>query len=261
MRSATTVLAAALAMALAPATGSGQDFEGVIQMRIFTASADDLAEHGIEVSESALDVPPQELLAVRDRAGDEVVQVYEPVYHLKGGRMRADAPATDVSPALYVITDVDAEMVWMVNTDQQVVLEIPFEEGATDDGEGASLDPGTIRDIGETRSLHGLEATAHEMDTDDGATRVWLTREQPALTRSFQAMLDRMSALTGEADVPEELIARTRGGFPVLVQSLQSGEFEVTEVLSIEQRPVSDDRFAIPSDYRRISMDDLRGGN
>ena len=234
------------------------------------------------VAAKLFDVPIDEL------PGEDAAEI---TVHIRGHMLRYDQ---GFGPG-YVITDLSTGTTRLVDPSSRSYVEITAEDtkaaaGAAEaaarqaeemmgsmgldpanpdaaDEEGVHFAPKT-QALGLTETVNGFSATAYAAEAGSEIGRGWCTESQQGVREALEHLGDQVSSFGGEEDAPsdsdgpvvEDLICKT--GLPVRTQILRFGEwgglaYSVTEILSVERTPQSDDVFAVPAGFTKKSMRDM----
>jgi hypothetical protein len=116
------------------------------------------------------------------------------------------------------------------------------------------------RATGLTKSISGMSCVAYDIDTNDGVTRIWVSKDNAQLVRAFAGLTESVSAMAMEEGETDESALVTEHGFPVLMLRLGYDVYEIEETLSVERQSISDDLFAPPAGYTKMTMADMIRG-
>ncbi|MDH3292081.1 MAG: DUF4412 domain-containing protein [Gemmatimonadota bacterium] len=260
MKSSLTLLAA---MILAvPSAATAQQFEGVIKHRTISVQKYALEDRGFDMSEAIFDVATERILALREELeADGVMTVEEAEVYIKGNLIRMDM-ATEEGP-VYATMDLDQGIMRMVQPNEQMYMEwtetdmermktmMPDRGGASEEGEP--------RATGQTRTINGMTCVAYDIETDDGTTRVWVSKDNAQLAKAFVGLMESMSAMSMEDETDESMLV-AKYGFPVLMLRLGRDKYEIEETLSVDRKSVSDGLFTPPAGYKKMTMADMMRG-
>lgn len=262
MKSTLTLLAA-LVLAV-PSAALAQQFEGVIKQRTISVETYALEDRGFEMSEAIFDMATDRILALREELeADGVMTVEEAEVHIKGNLIRMDM-ATEEGPA-YATMDLDQGIMRMVQPNERMYMEwtkadMERLKAMMPDMGGDSEEP-EPRATGQTRTINGMTCVAYDVETDEGTTRVWVSKDNAQLAEAFAGLMESVNAMVMEEGETDEEMLVAKYGFPVLMLRLGYDTYEIEEILSVDQQPVSDDLFTAPAGYRKMTMADMmRGG-
>lgn len=155
---------------------------------------------------------------------------------------------------------------------EEMMGSIGLDPANADDEDTDRVDfPPKTRALGLTQTVNGFSAAAYEAEAGRGIGRGWCAEGQQGVREALQHLGDQVSAFGGNEDAPsdadgpvlEDLICKT--GLPVRTQILRLGPagglaYSVTEILSVERTPQSDDVFKVPAGFTKKSMRDIWGG-
>ena len=293
MRMMRTVVCAGLVL-IAPAMGRA--FEGTLKLRTTAAERDKLsALNGGKAPDQTqtLALTPEQLTASKDAGA----QVHESTVYVSGTKVRMDTPL-DKNKDSYAIVDTDKNVTWFVVPGEKRYIEwseadakamgekmaqvekmmrermatLPPEQkeqveamlknmrgGADSDAPPPKPD---VKATGATQTVNGMQTAAYEVKAGNETLVGWVTQEQPELNKMLRTVQERMEKMT-PASMRGRQSARTalgEKGFPVRVQTLDSGYYRVEEVLTIEKKPVSADLFVVPKDFAKTTGRDAMKG-
>ena len=251
------------AMAIAAPTPAFAQFEGTIKFREISVTRNALGEQGFDMSSAIFDVPTERLLALRDNLvpnGD--MTIVETAIYIKGNLIRTDV--TEGEEPGYATVDLASGTMRMFNPDEKSYMEMTKEdmERMRAMGGGMPMTSGELEvtATGITRTINGMTCTAYDVATDEGTTRVWVSKDNPELEESYKRFSERMQMMNMGDEVDEEYLV-AKHGFPVLTQRLTYSMYEINEVMSVERKAVSNDLFEPPAGWRKMTMADMMRGN
>jgi hypothetical protein len=257
-----SMLLAMLVVAM-PSLTVAQNFEGVVKQRTFSIESYALEDKGFDVSEAIFDVPLERILALRDELeADGAMRVEEATVYVKGNMIRSDME-TEEGPA-YATMDLENGVIRMFQPSEKMYIEWTKEDmermkSMMPNMGGASEQP-EPRETGLSKTINGMHCVAYDIDEDEGATRVWVSKDNAQLVSAFAALMESVSSMgMDEEDTdPSALVAKY--GFPVLTLHLGYDTYEIEETLSVEHQSVSDDLFTPPAGYKKMTMADMMRG-
>lgn len=263
MRMTSTLTLLAAMIVAVPSAAIGQQFEGVIKQRSISVQKYALEDRGFDMSEAIFDVATERILALREELeADGVLTVEEADIYIKGNLIRTDM-ATEEGP-VYATMDLDQGIVRMVQPNEQMYIEwtkadmermramMPDMGGASEEGEP--------RATGQTRTINGMTCVAYDIETDEGTTRVWVSKDNAQLVKAFVGLIESVSAMTMEGDETDEAMLVAQYGFPVLTLRLGHDTYDMEEILSVNRQSVSDDLFTPPAGYEKMTLADMMRG-
>ena len=249
--------------------GWAQAFQGTVTLRTIRTNAASLTEDEQLSPDKVFAVPLEQVLA-KARAGELRVQAETAALELKGSRMRSRTTTMTGANEMYVIADLQTGVFRSVAPAQRLYTEWTAEDlkkmvaemkkmasegGAAESAEAASL---KLEPLGSTKIIAGFHCTGYRY-TSGGTTGVgWLTKELADVATAFQRMSDLVPGGDGK-ERSNPWAPLVRYGFPCLAQQVQThegevGDYEITELISVERRPVADDRFVVPTGFRKMTM-------
>ena len=245
----------------APQAAFAQQFEGVIKQRTIRVDLYALSDRDFDMSEAIFDVPADRILALRDELeADGAMTVEEATIYVKGNHIRSDM-VDDEGPA-YATTDLTSGVIRLFRPSEQMYIEWTKEDMERMAGMTGGMpmsDTGEMEATatGETRTINGMNCTAYDVETDEGTTRVWVSKDDAALADALLAMGERVNAMNMGDDEVDESFVVAKHGFPVLIQRLEYDSYEIEETMSVDRQSVSDDLFTPPTGWRKMSMADM----
>jgi len=275
-------LAALLLVTLLPAVSRAQGFECTIVTRQIT-----IAESGVynlldprgemEQAEEfdlnkVFSIPMAQVLQFAEDWPDDV-ELEHLTYHIKGTMMRVDG-GDDEMPG-YALLDFGTGTFRLVQPRERMYLEMTKEDyeqmmALTPDAqkdEESDRARSEVRPMGESKQINGMPSSAFEITSEDSRTVAWVTAELKDVVEVFlelQARMESMGMFDAEDEDAEVILLVAEHGFPVLEQTLKTyegygGQYEISEVLSIERKTLSADMFAVQPDWERRSIMDMMG--
>ncbi len=246
----------------------GQQAEGVLRMRIITVDPTMTPELAQLSPDQLLALPPARLLAMQTPEGDSLAEVELQTFTIKGQHIRLDPGDPGEG---YTVMDLGRRSYLAVQPAERVYVEWSGDSADAfyaDANAAADSADASLRENGQTRTINGFQTTGWETRDEDGITVAWLSSRPANLQRFFADLARATRAPTTDGDQPADAVMAglTERGFPVMIQTLElaggrpAGDYVVEEVLSWEPRAVPDSKFAIPSGYRRGTVEDLVGG-
>ena len=246
-----------------PSAAFAQQFEGVVKQRTISVERYALEDKGFDMSEAIFDVPTERILALREELeADRVMTVEETQTYIKGNLIRTDME-TEEGPA-YVTMDLEQGIIRMFQPSESMYIEWTKEDmermkAMVPDMGGAS-EQSEPRETGLTKSINGMSCVAYDMDTEDGVTRVWVSKDNAQLVKAFAGLMESVSAMTMEEGETDESALVAEHGFPVLMLRLGYDMYEIEETLSVDRQSVADDLFTPPAGYKKMTMADMMRG-
>ncbi len=261
---------------LQPGLSSAQSFEGTVNQRQINVGANALtAALGEEATQNGVD--PEDVFAIPLKRllelGDDV-DVTNISFSIKGNKMRVEGGADEQFG--YVIVDFGVGTFQMVQPSERMYIEWTKEDFQRLDemmsmmhtGDDEERAPPQVTSLDKTMEINGLRSSAYRVTTEDNITVVWVTDELKDLVGAFMDLEERFSAMgmmDEENDDMEIFTLIADRGFPVLTMTYSTyehgtGDYEISEVVSVERQSLSDDLFAPPSDYDKKTMMDMMQG-
>jgi hypothetical protein len=259
---ATLTLLAPMILAV-PSAAIAQQFEGVVKQRTISVQKYALEDRGFDISEALFDVATERILALREELeADGVMTVEETEVYIKGNLIRTDM-ATEERP-VYATMDLDQGIMRMVQPNEQMYMEwtkADMERMKTMMPDmGGVAETSEPRATGQTRTINGMTCVAYDIETDDGTTRVWVSKDNAQLVKAFAGLMESVGAMSMEEDETDESMLVAKYGFPVLMLRLGYDMYEIEETLSVDRQSVSDDLFTPPAGYKKMTMADMMRG-
>jgi len=259
MNKCTGTLLAVMAVTLS-SIASAQEFEGVIRQRTISVERYALEDKGFDMSEAIFDVPTERILALREELeADGMMTVEQVNVYIKGNLIRTDME-TEEGPA-YATLDLENGIMRMFQPAERTYIEWTKQDmermkSMMPDMGGASGQP-EPRETGLTKSINGMSCSAFDIETEEGMTRVWVSKDNAQLVKAFAGLMESIDAMAMEEDEmdPSALVAKY--GYPVLMLRLGYDTYEIEETLSVDRESVSDDLFTPPAGYTKMTMADM----
>jgi hypothetical protein len=262
-----TVAAAVPVLLLVPAALAAQGFEGVIRQRVRVVMPQAIA--GVAGKESTDPAEILDAVAAGIGAGtSEGVLQQDVTLTVKGTKMRIDGAVGAAGPGSYSVVDAArATMYTVIPAQQQILVATQADLTAMQQqlrqraGQEA---PATARpkmtSLGAKR-VAGVAANGYRLTSPDGAANVWI---DPLLGAAL-APFNSMQAGTGMGATPIQEAVRALGvpiESQIVLKSPMFGGgwlFNAAEVTSISKQPVADTLFALPADYKQVSLGQMMG--
>jgi hypothetical protein len=124
---------------------------------------------------------------------------------------------------------------------------------------GASEQP-EPRETGLSKSINGMSCVAFDVDSDDGVTRVWVSKDNAQLVKAFAGLMESVNSMAMDEEETDASALVAKHGFPVLMLRLGYDTYEIEETLSVDRQSVSDDLFTPPAGYKKMTMADMMRG-
>ena len=246
-----------------PSLAVAQQFEGVVKQRTISVEKYALEDKGFDMSEAIFDIPTERILALREELeGDGVMTIQQGDVDIKGSMIRMDTETDEGS--MYVTMDLEKGIMRMVQPDQRMYIEMTKQDiekmKSMVPDMGSTSQQSEPRATGLTKSINGMNCTAFDIDTEEGMNRIWVSKDNPQLVKAFSGLMESVSAMSMEEDETDVSALVAKHGFPVLMLRVGYDTYEIEETLSVEGQSVSDDLFAPPAGYKKMTMADMMGG-
>jgi hypothetical protein len=245
------------------------------------ATEEDARRELMDLIDKLLALPLDQVRAMIPSQGDNfgMSTASEITMYLKGSKVRAEMGG-EAGGFGYFLMDAKKTAFTLVNPGDKFYVEWT-PEAMNQALEGMGLDPDAgepaaerperarIRSLGVTKEINGVRAEAYRVE-DDGVVIVgWVTDEYTALRGSLEKLAERMDAMGSdeESDSGAEDLLWEKG-VPVLIQKVGWGEdwgmlgvnsYDVTEIVSVEQKSLSGDLFKVPAGYTQKTLAELYG--
>jgi Domain of unknown function (DUF4412) len=181
-------------------------------------------------------------------------------------KIKGDKARIDVSPQIATIFDgktgdminlmIDQKMVVRVSADKMKAA-VEMMRKSKPQKEGAEK-PKLVA-TGKKETVNGYQTEQYVYQSPDFKATYWIAASYPdgaAILKQLQAI--KMDALNGpNSHMPDY---RDFPGVPVKTVLSTGGKEMTTTLNSIKQDALSDTEFAVPSDYKEMSMPDIFGG-
>jgi Domain of unknown function (DUF4412) len=181
-------------------------------------------------------------------------------------KIKGDKARIDVSPQVTTIFDAKTGDMINLMRDQKMVVRVSAEKmksavetmrKSKPQKEGA--DKSKLVPTGKKETVAGYQTEQYVYDSPDFKATYWIAANYPdgaAILKQLQAI--KMDALNGpNSHMPDY---RDFPGVPVKTVLSTGGKEMTTTLNSIKQDALSDTEFAVPSDYKEMSMPDIFGG-
>ena len=254
-----------------PSSAVAQDFEGVITTRQVTLGdralsmlldPDDFEAE--QIDHRAVFALPMDRIFEFAVQSDSDISIDSLIYSMKGTQLRVSGDFGDEMPG-YAILDFDEGTFRLVQPAEKMYLELTREDFETYTAMMPEPEPATLslqaRPTGETKEINGMQCRAYEIETDASITLAWVTPELEDLVGAFVEFESKMKemGMFDEEDDSEIFSVVAEHGFPVMEQTFMTFgsyavEYEIMEILNVERKPLPADYFAVPSDFKRLSI-------
>ncbi len=248
-----------------PGLAVAQDFEGVVKQRTLSIESYALEDKGFDVSKAIFDVPLERILALRDELeADGTMMVEEATVYVKGNMIRSDME-TEEGPA-YVTMDLGKGVIRMFQPSEKMYIEWTKEDMERmksmmpDMAMGGASEEPEPRETGLSKTINGMSCVAYDMETDEGATRVWVSKDNAQLVKAFAGLMESVNSMTMDEEEKDPSALVAKYGFPVLMLRLDYDTYTIEETLSVDRQSVSDDLFTPPAGYKKMTMADMMRG-
>ncbi len=256
-----------------PSGAAAQEFEGVITTRQITLGdralsmlLDPVDFEAERIDYRAVFALPMDRILELAGQSDSDIGIDLLTYSMKGTQLRVSGDLGDEMPG-YAILDFAAGTFRLVQPAEKMYLELTQEDFETykamtpepePESPGISLQ---ARPTGETKEINGMQCSAYEIETDASITLAWVTSELEDLVGAFVEFESKMKemGMFDEEDDSEIFSLVAEHGFPVMEQTFltfgdYAVEYEIMEILNVERKALSADYFAVPSDYKKLSI-------
>jgi hypothetical protein len=125
---------------------------------------------------------------------------------------------------------------------------------------GGSSEQPEPRETGQTKSINGMTCAAYDIETDEGVTRIWVSKDNAQLVKAFAGLMESVNSMAMDEEETDASTLVAKHGFPVLMLRLGYDMYEIEETLSVDRQSVSDDLFTPPAGYKKMTMADMMKG-
>ncbi len=258
--------AGAAALLLLPAALAAQGFEGVIKQRVRMVMPQEIADIAGEDK-----TDPAEML---DEIADKLVRdnrigvmEQEVTLTVKGTRMRIDGTVGAAGPGSYTVLDAASATIYtVVPAQKQILVATQADMTAMQQQlrQRAGQEPVPTRPkvtpLG-PKSVAGVASNGYRLTSADGAANVWIDPQLGAALAPFNSM----EAGAGWGVSPLQDAVRALG-VPVKSQVVMKSPmlgggwlFNEAEMTSVQWHPVADALFALPADYKQVTLGQMTG--
>ena len=162
------------------------------------------------------------------------------VMYVKGGKVRTD---NDTTSSAIVDTDTgdmttlvhEQKMVMTMNTKQLDALKPA--------GSKVAVPETKVTATGQRETIDGHDCEIYTSENSGTLVKMWIARNYPGYDK-LRTALKPMEKMSGGAKAPE------LPGMMIQSEFEQSGVKMVTKLVSIEEKPLSDDLFKAPAGYK-----------
>jgi hypothetical protein len=181
-------------------------------------------------------------------------------------KIKGDKARIDVSPQVTTIFDAKTGEMINLMRDQKMVMRMSADKikAAAEmmrksQGQKESTEKPKIVATGKKETVNGYQTEQYTCDTPNFKATYWIAANYPegnAILKQLQAI--KMDALSGpNGHMPDY---RDFPGLPVKTVLSFNGKEMTTTLNSIKQNPLSDAEFAVPADFKEMSIPDVLGG-
>ena len=262
-----TAWAAVSVLLLVPAVLAAQGFEGVIRQRVRTVMPQEIADVAGEGKTGPADMLDE--IAHRLVLGTPTGVLEQDVtLTVKGTKMRIDGAVGAAGPGTYSVLDASSATMYTVIPAQKQILvatkadmlamQQQLQQRAGQEAPAPARPQMTS--LG-AKSVAGVASKGYRLISPDGAADVWIDPMLGAALAQFNSM--QSGAGLGASPIQDAVRAL---GVPVKSQIVMKSPmlgggwlFNEAEVTSISKQPVADALFALPADYKRVSLGQMTG--
>lgn len=170
---------------------------------------------------------------------------------IKGQKMRMDA-----SPKVSTIIDLKSGDIQNLMHDQKMVMTIPgalmksMQQAAAPAAAGTEVPKPT----GNKETITGFACEEYILNSQGAKVNVWLTKDLPAA----QKIMSEVAALSPNDPFQLALKGQEIDGFPLrtVIETPGGGKTTMT-VLAVNESPLADSEFSVPSGYKAMQMPSL----
>ena len=242
-----------------PSMAAAKDFEGAMTSRTVTVKPHRLAVllKGESTDASKVFALPTDRLLSLAQDPDSGVEVKATTVLVSGSKVHV-AVGTDN----YVITDVTQNTFWLVLPAQKTYAEWhrpdPNVSGGAADaaqksnpGTASALPTPSVRALGKTQTINGMQASAYEVHAGDATTIAWMTQTQPELASTFKAFQQQQQKVV-EAGTHAQVVTLLGGyGLPVRTQTIDRDGYRLEELTQIERKSLPANLFTLPAGFTK----------
>ena len=255
---------------------TAQAFEGPLKWRIVRVDKAALAKVAGDASDAdkVFAVPLETIMSMH---GDAVVT--DATVYIKGGKVRADTTARDGQN--YYLTDLDSGTTLVVMPKEKKVMEVGhkdvelMEQRASSmrallqrqmeamspekrknaaailgsDEASAAVD---LVELGKTQTINGMQTNAFAVRGGKDTIVGWVSPGHAEVLEVFKKM-ERSRAQLGSRSGPQPKSVLAQKGLPVRVQTLDDHQYILDDLVLIEEKPISDDLFAVPANFAKTT--------
>jgi hypothetical protein len=183
---------------------------------------------------------------------------------VKGNKMSVWGEDQDGKYA--VIFDFNSPVAYMLKPDEKIVIELDLNKFSQQMkqmmGDYASTDEDKFSMIstGITKKINRYDCTLYKGTNEDGdQQQLWITTSIDAgLLSVFVKLMEYTSKLAGILiNEKETNFYKSIGGISIVDRSISYDNLNISEIISVEKMTVPDSKFAVPSDYKKMSWEQM----
>lgn len=164
------------------------------------------------------------------------------------------------------IYDLNSPVAYILKPDEKIVIELDLNKFSQQMkqmmGNYASTeeDNFSMTSTGKTKKINGYNCTLYKGTNEDGdPQQLWVTTSIDAgLLSVFVNLMEYTSKLAGiPINEKETNFYKSIGGISIVDRSISYDNLNISEIISAEKKTVPDSKFAVPSDYKKMSWEQM----
>jgi len=278
-----------IALMILPTVVLAQEFEGIIRQRSIHVNLEflqdmlwdeedepdysDEAEYYAGQARKLFDLP---MARIESMAATGEADITHSTVHVKGSRLRISGASEAEG---YMVYDLESGTFRLVNPQERTYLEysradmeeqqrrtqqmmaqfgadMAEMETEMDDGSDGGRRPEAL---GRSEVINGFQTAAYEVRANGQFGRGWCAADDSRLVQSFEALAAQAASFEDEEEGSDLEDLLCEGQLPIRVHTFDPslGDYGIDEIVAIDRTSVSDELFAIPAGYKRISMEEM----
>jgi len=195
---------------------------------------------------------------------EETYSEYLSEIWVKGSKMSIWGEDQDGKYA--VIFDLHSPAAYILKPDEKIVIEFDLNKFSQQtkqmmgDHTSTNEDNFSMTSTGKTKKINGYGCTLYKGTNEDGdPQQLWVTTSIDAgLLAVFVNLMEYTSKLARILiNEKETNFYKSIGGIPIVDKHISYDNLNISEILSVEQITVPDSKFTVPSDYKKMSWEQM----
>jgi len=157
----------------------------------------------------------------------------------------------------------EKKVMWLVLNGQKAYVELEFDsamlEDIPDELSGEEEAPSSLKKTGVTKIINGFqcEQVIESNESGGNVTEYWVTNKK-SLKQVLLSLSNVMANVMGEdSESGIDGNASELDGIPILTITRYFDSESISEIVSIVEKPIPEDKFNIPAGYKKITLEDM----